>query len=98
ALRVVLQAPRVAHRVAQGLAAVIEAVLDALAEQPAETALQILRQIAPDAVPPQRQRQARLPLPPLPEVHHLEQPEVALGELPFVDDHARPRLPRLDDV
>jgi len=76
----------------------VEAVVDALRQQPAETALQIGIEIALDAVAPQRQGQAGLALPPLPEVHDLAQAEVAVGELPLVDDHAGIRLAGLHDV
>ena len=49
-------------------------------------------------LPPSGSGQAGLPLPPLAEVHHLAQPQVAVGELPLVDHHAGVRLAGEHDV
>src|SRR6185295_11413462 len=98
ALRIVLQAPGVARSVAERLLPVAETVLDALRQQPAEPPLELRLEVPPDAVAAERQRPARLLLPPGAEIHHRVQPELSVGELPFVDHHPGVHLAADDRV
>src|SRR6266853_6244221 len=74
------------HGIAYRFLAMIESVLDTVAQRGRNGRHEFWPQSAPDCVAPQRQRQARHLLPPLPKVHDAVQPRLVIRELAFVDD------------
>src|SRR5882762_5631670 len=103
-----VQAAAVSRRVREGLGAVGEAVLNAGLEIPGDVPHQRVSQVAAHDVATERQRQARLVVPPFAEVDPEVQPAVGVGELPLVDEEPRVRaahrhvlldlIERYDDV
>src|SRR5262249_30864806 len=83
-----VHAPRIFQGMAQGIVAVPESVLNRTRERPRDPRNALGPEIAPDDIAPERQREARLLLPPPPEVDDRVESLGGERELPLVDQEA----------
>ena len=76
----------------------VQPVLDALLEQRGHFLHRGRAEILADRVAPQRQRQARLVVPPLSQIDDQRQPLIGIGQLAFVNDQPGVHLLLLDQI
>src|SRR5262249_43044271 len=89
---------RVWHRMPYCFVAMRQTVVNTFAHDLEKVVLHIARDVAPQNVSAQRQRQTRLAFPPFAEIDNLMEAGLRISELTFVNDQAAIRLTFSDSI